>query len=340
MGAPEIKRGDVYYIRFDDSYGSEEAVGRPAVVVSGDIGNRTSPIVNVLYMTTGPRTQSINVEVSSTKRRSWVLCDQIRTFDKNRFGDYMCTLSPTEMKKIDNALSVALGLNIDDGRHEEEMRNLVEEHQQKLTALEAEYKRKLKESEGNKSTDRVEADLYKNLYERVLEMLTEKKLQEDISPKISEVPENIPPKISEEPVVVVESEPEEQKVDVNSCSENDLIKIGLGAPLAKMVITSRPFQSVDDLRMVHGMTGIAYQVLRHKVTAEPVKKPEPVKPKVNINTATAEEIHERTGLSKTVCFSITGTRKRNGLFKSLDELAKVPRFGTGCMRKYRDMLEV
>lgn len=339
MGAPEIKRGDVYYIRFDDSYGSEEAVGRPAVVVSGDIGNRTSPIVNVLYMTTGPRTQSINVEVSSTKRRSWVLCDQIRTFDKTRFGDYMCTLSPAEMKKVDNALSVALGLNIDDGRHEEEMRNLVEEHQQKLTALEAEYKRKLKESEGNKSTDRVEADLYKRLYDRVLEMLTEKKLAEDISPKISEVPENISPKISEE-----------QKVDVNNCSENDLIKVGLAAPLAKMVIASRPFGSVDDLRMVHGMTGIAYQVLRHKVIAEPVKqkKPESVKKpeaakesgKVNINKATALEIHERTGLSKTVCYSITGVRKRNGLFKSLDELAKVPRFGTGCMKKYRDMLEV
>ena len=303
MGAPEIKRGDVYYIRFDDSYGSEEAVGRPAVVVSGDIGNRTSPIVNVLYMTTGPRTQSINVEVSSTKRRSWVLCDQIRTFDKNRFGDYMCTLSPDEMKKIDNALSVALGLNIDDGRHEEEMRNLVEEHQQKLTALEAEYKRKLKESEGNKSTDRVEADLYKRLYEKVLSMLTEKKLAEDISPKISEEPE-----------------PEEQKVDVNSCSEKDLIKIGLGAPLAKMVIASRPFTSVDDLRMVHGMTGIAYQVLRHKVTAEPVKKPEPVKPKVNINTATAEEIHDKTGLGKTICYYITGYRKKNGRFESLEDL--------------------
>ena len=338
MGAPNIKRGEVYYIRYDDSIGAETAAGRPLLVISSDIGNKTSGVVSGLFLTTSPRGQSVNVEVNTTKRKSWVMCNQIGTFDKIRFGDHMCTLSPSEMQKVDQALAMSLGLNLEDGsqkeRHEEEIRDLMEEHQSKITALEA----KLREAQDTKSKDRVEADLYKKLYEKVLEMLTERKIQQDISPKISEEPKKMP----EEPVV----EPEEpEKVNVNRCSENDLIKIGLAAPLAKMVIASRPFMTVDDLRMVHGMTGIAYQVLRHKVTTGDTNefvKPKPKKDtgKVNVNTATAEEIHDKSGVNLTAAYGITGYRRKHGLYKTLDDLLQVKRFSEGMLEKYRDKLEV
>ena len=69
----EIKRGDVYYLRQDWSFGHEISVGRPCVIVSSDFGNESeTPITQVLMMTTTPRTNSVTVGVHSTKKPSWV----------------------------------------------------------------------------------------------------------------------------------------------------------------------------------------------------------------------------------------------------------------------------
>lgn len=63
--------------------------------------------------------------------------------------------------------------------------------------------------------------------------------------------------------------------------------------------------------------------------------------KVNINTASAKEISERTGLPMTPAYSIVGTRKRRGCnYKSLEELLEVPRFTEHHWKKYGPMMEV
>jgi DNA uptake protein ComE-like DNA-binding protein len=86
-----------------------------------------------------------------------------------------------------------------------------------------------------------------------------------------------------------------------------------------------------------GIEEVAVKKVPRK-TEEPAK--EYTGEKININTASAEEIHTKTGLNKTVCFSITGCRKRDGNYRSVEDLANVPRFTEAHMKKYGPMFEV
>ena len=75
-----IKRGEMFYIsRGGVSYsGSEQYSDRPAVVVSNDKNNENSNVVEVVYMTTQPKTDlQTHVTVRSTGRPSTVLCEQV-----------------------------------------------------------------------------------------------------------------------------------------------------------------------------------------------------------------------------------------------------------------------
>ena len=89
----EIKRGEVWYLKFNDSVGFEESVGRPAVVVSSEEGLGTTPIIQVVYMTTTPKKGGSVVELFTPKKRSWALCNQIVSVDRSRFLSYLCTLN-------------------------------------------------------------------------------------------------------------------------------------------------------------------------------------------------------------------------------------------------------
>lgn len=53
MTDKEIKRGDIYYVYPDNYIGSEQGGGRPAIVVSNDMGNRYAPIVSVVFLSPG-----------------------------------------------------------------------------------------------------------------------------------------------------------------------------------------------------------------------------------------------------------------------------------------------
>ena len=52
-----MKRGQIYYVRSNyREEGSEQRGGRPAVIVSNDKNNANSNTVEVVYMTTKPKT--------------------------------------------------------------------------------------------------------------------------------------------------------------------------------------------------------------------------------------------------------------------------------------------
>ena len=62
--------------------------------------------------------------------------------------------------------------------------------------------------------------------------------------------------------------------------------------------------------------------------------------KGNVNTMSAKEISDRSGLPLTVAFGITGYRSKNGRFESLEDLLKTPRFTQHHLKKYGGMLTV
>lgn len=109
-----ISRGEVFYITpRSDTVGSEQKSGRPAVVVSNNVGNDYSPIVEVVYLTLQekkPLPTHVLIDRGACAN-SIIMCEQITTISKERIGDYMCTLPDDIMDAVDKALIVSLGLD-------------------------------------------------------------------------------------------------------------------------------------------------------------------------------------------------------------------------------------
>ena len=61
---------------------------------------------------------------------------------------------------------------------------------------------------------------------------------------------------------------------------------------------------------------------------------------VNINTATKEELTTLKGIGEKRAQEIIDYRKKNGNFKSVDELEKVPGVGPGLMKQIRSQVTV
>ena len=47
-----VHRGEIYHIHEIEVTGHEQHSDRPAIVVSNDVGNEHSPVVEVVYLTT------------------------------------------------------------------------------------------------------------------------------------------------------------------------------------------------------------------------------------------------------------------------------------------------
>lgn len=107
----ELYRGEIYYIEPYLTEGSEQRAGRPAIIVSNDMANNYSPIVEVVYLTTQPKTDlPTHVTIRSTNRESIALCEQITSISKDRIGDYVCMLTSDELQRVNTALLISLAL--------------------------------------------------------------------------------------------------------------------------------------------------------------------------------------------------------------------------------------
>lgn len=109
------ERGDIFYV--DSVYqteGSEQRAGRPAIIVSNSKNNETSPVVEVVYLTTQSKNDlPTHVDIRSSTKSSTALCEQIDSVSKTRLGSYMTSCTETEMAQINIALAISLGLDFD-----------------------------------------------------------------------------------------------------------------------------------------------------------------------------------------------------------------------------------
>lgn len=152
-----IKRGDIYYIRDTrQSIGSEQRADRPAVIVSNDVNNKHSGVYEVVYMTTQPKTDlPTHFITTSALRPSTVLCEQISSIYEDRIGEWIGTLTPDEMKALDQCLAISIDIKqqTEKGEGQEEIGTL---RQQAAEALEKQ-----------KAAER-QAETYKEMYEFLL----------------------------------------------------------------------------------------------------------------------------------------------------------------------------
>lgn len=386
MAENEINRGEVWWISGGMAPGSTQMVGRPAVIINDTKKYPNAEQVSVVYTSKQPHTASIYPCVQYGGDKSWVLCSQIATVGKNTLNKRIAKLSDQEMSKIERALREVLCLG--EKTQTEEPSNDVE-----LI---------------------VERDMYKRLYEKTLEMLVNKKSENDLKPAPA-------------PVVRVEPVPEPpkkyEKIDLNQCSIDDLMglgfwyrqaddiirarpfanveelaevpeippwlyasvknqvyvsevptddtddsveifdlntvdvdtlckRLGFQRSVAENIVAARPYKKVADLRVVPGVTRLAFQLVENRVTVVvPEPEPEPVtdinvgrnqetkteeQGRTNINTATWKDLVEQLGMSACIAYSVTGYRNKNGNYKSVDELLNVARFTKTRLENIRD----
>ena len=142
----KIKRGDIYYIANSKCYATDpnNTAGRPGIIVSANELNERSILVQIVYLTSQEkRLMPTHVSVMCSKP-STALCENITTVHKDRLGDYIRTCTEEEMADIEDGIRAALG----------------------LAAVPRPVERE------DVSSASVERNLYKALYEQLLDKVT------------------------------------------------------------------------------------------------------------------------------------------------------------------------
>lgn len=111
-----IARGEIYLAALDPVVGSEQGGVGPVLIIQNNVGNRFSPTVIVLAITSqlGKARLPTHVEIPAQghglNKDSVALAEQIRTLDKRRLREYLGCLSEEVMKRVDTALKMSLEL--------------------------------------------------------------------------------------------------------------------------------------------------------------------------------------------------------------------------------------
>lgn len=111
-----VRRGDIYYADLSPVVGSEQGGMRPVLIIQNDTGNRHSPTVIAAAITSQTGKANLPTHISLAARScgltrdSVILLEQVRTLDKKRLKEKMGALGGADMGRVDQALSVSLGI--------------------------------------------------------------------------------------------------------------------------------------------------------------------------------------------------------------------------------------
>lgn len=118
-----IRRGDIFYADLSPVIGSEQDGIRPIVVIQNDVGNRYSPTIIGIAITSKEKLKMpTHLEIDGTKygleKDSVILAEQIRTLDKSRLKEKVGKLDKETLDKLKKAIEISFGLrgkvNFDD----------------------------------------------------------------------------------------------------------------------------------------------------------------------------------------------------------------------------------
>lgn len=114
----EIKRGDIFYADLGKTKGSEQNGIRPVLIVQNDLGNKFSPTVIAVAITTKKKNKlPTHIPIKKNEclecnlpKDSIILVEQIRTLDKTRLMYKVGKLDKLTMQKVKEALKVSFNI--------------------------------------------------------------------------------------------------------------------------------------------------------------------------------------------------------------------------------------
>ncbi len=109
-----IKRGELYYADLSPVVGSEQGGVRPVLIVQNDVGNKYSPTIIAVAVTSQINKAKLPTHIAldttcGLPKDSVILAEQVRTLDKRRLKDKIGSLDEKAMERVNNALLVSLG---------------------------------------------------------------------------------------------------------------------------------------------------------------------------------------------------------------------------------------
>ena len=110
------RRGDIYLVDLGTNIGSEQGGRRPVLLLQNDVGNHYAPTLIVApvssryWKKSKQPTHSLIEGIENLSSPSVVLAEQIITIDKLRVMKYLGKVPEEQMKGINKAVRVSLGL--------------------------------------------------------------------------------------------------------------------------------------------------------------------------------------------------------------------------------------